>query len=175
MGICPRPAECRPNEDRAAPAAHLLFNDAPDGRHASETDKMAVRIRMKRLGRKHRPFYRICAMDSREKRDGKTIEEFGTYDPMLADKSARVQLDMDRVDYWLGVGAQPTEKVAVLIKKVKKNKFGETKAPPPMTLPKQPEAPAAEAPAEEAPAEDATAEGGEEAKTEDAPAEESAE
>ena len=132
---------------------------------------MAVRIRMKRLGRKHRPFYRICAMDSREKRNGKTIEELGTYDPMLADKAARVQLDMERVDYWMSVGAQPTEKVAVLIKKVKKNDFGETKSPPPMTLPKEREAPApaaeaeapaegdaADAPADEAPAEEAAAE-----------------
>ena len=120
---------------------------------------------MKRLGRKHRPFYRICAMDSREKRNGKTIEEIGTYDPMIADKSARVQLDMERVDYWIGVGAKPTEKVAVLIKKVRLNQFGETKSPPPMTLPKQPEAPAA---AEAAPSEEAPAEG-------DAPAEESTE
>ena len=124
---------------------------------------MAVRIRMKRMGRKHRPFYRICAMDSREKRDGKTIEELGTYDPMIADKSDRVKLDMERVDYWIGVGAQPTEKVAVLIKKVRNNDFGETKAPPPMMAPKEKEAAPAteEAPSEEAPAEEAPAEGGE--------------
>ena len=119
---------------------------------------MAVRLRMKRLGRKHRPFYRICAMDSREKRNGKTIEELGTYDPMLADKSARVQLNMERVDYWMGVGAQPTEKVAVLIKKVKQNDFGDTKAPPPMTPPKAIDEPEPAPAAEEAPAEESTEE-----------------
>ena len=129
---------------------------------------MAVRIRMKRMGRKHRPFYRICAMDSREKRDGKTIEELGTYDPMIADKAARVKLDLERVDYWLGVGAQPTEKVAVLIKKLRNNDFGETKAPPPMTPPKEKEAAAPaeaetseSAAAEETPAEGEASEGGE--------------
>ena len=127
---------------------------------------------MKRMGRKHAPFYRICAMDSREKRDGKTIEEFGTYNPMLPDKSQRVQLDMERVEYWLGVGAQPTEKVAVLIKKLKTNDFGETKSPPPMTPPKaidEPE-PAAEAPAEESAesSEGDAAEGGEEKPAEEA-------
>lgn len=113
---------------------------------------MAVRLRMKRLGRTHRPFYRICAMDSREKRNGKAIEELGTYDPMVREKADRVKLNMERVDYWLSVGAQPTEKVAVLIKKVKKNKFGATKEAPAMQAPKplaEPEAPAAE----EAPAE----------------------
>ena len=78
---------------------------------------MAVRIRMKRLGRRHRPFYRICAMDSRTPRDGKAIEELGTYDPMVRDVDARAVLNRERIDYWLSVGAKPTEKVAVLIKK----------------------------------------------------------
>jgi small subunit ribosomal protein S16 len=72
---------------------------------------------MKMMGRKHRPFYRICAVDGRNPRDGRVIEELGTYDPMVRDTDARVVLDGDRVKYWLGVGAQPTEKVAVLIKK----------------------------------------------------------
>ena len=133
---------------------------------------MAVRIRMKRLGRKHRPFYRICAMDSREKRDGKTIEELGTYDPMVREKSERVHLDMERVDYWLGVGAQPTEKVAVLIKKVRKNDFGSVKEPPPMQAPKPEEKPPEPA-AEETTADDAA--GGDSAETsEEASAEEPA-
>lgn len=139
---------------------------------------MAVRIRMKRLGRKHRPFYRICAMDSREKRDGKTIEELGTYDPMVREKSERVHLDMERVDYWLGVGAQPTEKVAVLIKKVRTNDFGSVKAPPPMQEPKPLPEPEPEPAAEEA-AEggDAAAEtpAAEEASSEEKPAEATAE
>ena len=127
---------------------------------------MAVRIRMKRLGRKHRPFYRICAMDAREKRDGKTIEELGTYDPMVREKSERVHLNMERVDYWIGVGAQPTEKVAVLIKKVRTNDFGTVKAPPPMQEPK-PEPPKEE-PAAEAPAEGESAEASEETPAEEA-------
>lgn len=80
---------------------------------------MAVRIRLKRVGRRHRACYRICVMDSRESRDGKAIEEVGTYDPMIADKNQRVTMRSERVDYWLGVGALPTEKVKVLIDKFK--------------------------------------------------------
>ncbi len=78
---------------------------------------MAVRIRLKKLGRKHRPFYRVCAMDARSPRGGKVLEELGTYDPMVRDTDARALLNGERIQYWLGVGAQPTEKVAVLIKK----------------------------------------------------------
>ena len=110
-----------------------------------------VRIRLKRMGRTHRPFYRISVMDAQMKRDGKTIEDIGHYDPMVPDKSQRVTLNLERLDYWLGVGAQPTEKVAVLIKKVKKNDWGATNAPPEAQAPKQPEPPAPEeVPAEEA-------------------------
>lgn len=126
---------------------------------------MAVRIRMKKLGRKHRPYYRICVMDQRKARDGKTIEDIGTYDPMVLDKAQRVSLDMERVDYWMSVGAQPSDKVATLIKKVRLNKFGSVKAPPPMTPPKEPPAPEPEA--EAAPAEEA-AEATEEAAAEEA-------
>jgi len=78
---------------------------------------MAVRLRMKKLGRRHRPFFRICAMDARSPRDGRVIEELGHYDPMVRETDARVVLDRERVDYWLGVGAKPTPKVAVLIRK----------------------------------------------------------
>ena len=78
---------------------------------------MSVRIRMKKLGRRHRPFYRICAMDARSPRDGRVLEELGTYDPMVADVDARAVLNGERISYWLGVGAQPSEKVKVLIKK----------------------------------------------------------
>lgn len=118
---------------------------------------MAVRIRMKRLGRKHRPFFRICVMDSRSARDGKAIEELGYYDPMVHDKSQRVNLDLERVDHWLSVGAKPSENVAALIKKVKTNRFGTAAAPPPLTPPKQPQKPAEEAAPEtaETPAEEA--------------------
>ena len=78
---------------------------------------MAVVIRMKQMGRTHRPFYRICAADRRTPRDGRVIEELGTYDPSVADTNARCTLNAARVDYWLGVGAQPSDKVRVLIKK----------------------------------------------------------
>jgi small subunit ribosomal protein S16 len=72
---------------------------------------------MKKLGRRHRPFFRICAMDARAPRDGREIEVIGTYDPMVRDPDARVQFNLERVSYWLSVGAQPTEKVAILLKK----------------------------------------------------------
>lgn len=78
---------------------------------------MAVKIRMKMMGRKHRPFFRICATDSRSPRDGKVLEELGTYDPMIADTDARVTLNNERLTYWLSVGAQPSENVKVFIKK----------------------------------------------------------
>lgn len=78
---------------------------------------MSVRIRMKKMGRAHRSFFRICAIDKRAPRDGRVLEELGTYDPSLADTDARAVLKADRVDYWLSVGAQPSDKVAVLIKK----------------------------------------------------------
>ncbi|MGH7201132.1 MAG: 30S ribosomal protein S16 [Planctomycetaceae bacterium] len=118
---------------------------------------MAVRIRMKRLGRKHRPFFRICVMDQRQPRDGAAIEELGHYDPMVRDKSQRVSLKMERVEHWLSVGAQPSEKVAALIRKVKSNRFGTAAPPPPLTPPKAPPEPEPEA-AEEAPAEAAAEE-----------------
>ena len=102
---------------------------------------MAVRIRMKRMGRKHRPFYRICVMDSRKQRDGEAIEEIGTYDTSVADKSKRVAINMERVDYWMSVGAKPSDNVATLIKKVKNNKFGSAAAPAPLIAPKEPPAP----------------------------------
>ncbi len=78
---------------------------------------MAVRIRMKKFGRRHRPFYRVCAVDSRRPRDGRVLEELGTYDPMVPDTDARAVLNGERIKYWLSVGAQPSEKVGVLIKK----------------------------------------------------------
>ena len=78
---------------------------------------MTVRIRMKKMGRTHRSFFRICAMDIRAPRDGKVLEELGTYDPLVPETHARALLNAERIDYWLGVGAQPSEKVAVLIKK----------------------------------------------------------
>ncbi len=78
---------------------------------------MAVRIRMKKMGRTHAPFFRVCAVDARKPRDGRVLEELGTYDPMVADTDARAILKGDRINYWVSVGAQPSDKVAVLIKK----------------------------------------------------------
>lgn len=78
---------------------------------------MAVRIRLKKMGRKARPFFRLCAVDAREPRDGKVIEELGYYDPMVRDTDARAILKGERIDYWLSVGAQPTDKAGILIKK----------------------------------------------------------
>lgn len=154
---------------------------------------MAVRIRMKQMGRAHRPFYRICAMDKRAPRDGKVLEELGTYDPMIPDTDARVQLNGERVDYWLGVGAQPSEKVAVLIKKygtsgthAETNKTAVEKLAQPKSIPERGEPVAKQKTAEEvaaeeakkaateAPAEEATEAPAEEANNEEASAEEAA-
>ena len=137
---------------------------------------MPVRIRLKKLGRKHRPYYRVCAMDQRSPRGGKVLEELGTYDPMIHDTDARALLRGERIQYWISVGAQPSEKVAVLIKKygvdgthldaqkAALEKLALPKAMPelgaPASLPKSKEpepAPAEEAAAEETKAEAAPA------------------
>jgi len=78
---------------------------------------VAVKIRLKRMGRTHRPFYRVCAMDSRTPRDGRVIEELGHYDPMVPDTDARAILNKERIDHWLSVGAKPSDNVRTLIKK----------------------------------------------------------
>src|SRR5438132_3994583 len=78
---------------------------------------VAVRIRMKKLGRKHRAYFRIVAIDSRQPRDGRIIEELGSYDPMVKNTDERVKLKPERIKYWMGVGAKPSEKVAVFLKK----------------------------------------------------------
>jgi small subunit ribosomal protein S16 len=78
---------------------------------------VSVVIRMKKMGKAHRAFFRICATDKRAPRDGRVLEELGTYDPFVPETDARARFNAERVAYWLGVGAQPSEKVAVLIKK----------------------------------------------------------
>ena len=78
---------------------------------------MAVKIRLKKTGRKNRPSYRIVATDARAKRDGEELEVLGHYDPRAADKEKQVAIDRDRVQYWLGVGAQPTETVAGMLRR----------------------------------------------------------
>jgi len=77
---------------------------------------MAVKIRLKRLGAKKVPFYRIVVADSRAPRDGKTIEEIGTYNPMV--NPAEVTIDAEKAISWIKNGAQPTETVRALLKKV---------------------------------------------------------
>jgi small subunit ribosomal protein S16 len=76
---------------------------------------MAVKIRMKRVGTKNTPVFRIVVADSRSPRDGKFIEQLGTYQPLK--KGNNYTLDLDRAKYWLGKGAQPSETVASFIKK----------------------------------------------------------
>ncbi|OCX66970.1 30S ribosomal protein S16 [Thioclava sp. SK-1] len=74
---------------------------------------MAMKIRLARGGSKKRPFYAIVASDSRMPRDGRFIEKLGTYNPLLPkDSEERVKMDAERVQYWLGQGAQPTDRVA---------------------------------------------------------------
>ena len=75
---------------------------------------MAVKIRLKRLGKIRAPYYRIVVADSRTKRDGRVIEEIGQYHP--TEEPSIIKVDSERAQYWLSVGAQPTEQVAALLK-----------------------------------------------------------
>lgn len=75
---------------------------------------MAVKIRLKRLGKIRAPYYRIVVADSRTKRDGRVIEEIGKYHPI--EQPSLIEVDSDRAQYWLGVGAQPTEQVLAILK-----------------------------------------------------------
>jgi small subunit ribosomal protein S16 len=78
---------------------------------------MAVSLRLKRMGRRNRPFYRLHACDSRSPLDGRVIEQLGYYDPINKDPAKQFVADLDRCKYWLGVGAQPSETVSSLLKK----------------------------------------------------------
>jgi small subunit ribosomal protein S16 len=73
---------------------------------------MSLKIRLARAGTKKRPYYHVVVADARSPRDGRFIERIGTYDPKLLDKTARVKLVTERVQHWLSVGAQPTDRVA---------------------------------------------------------------
>ncbi len=138
---------------------------------------MAMKIRLARGGSKKRPFYAIVAADSRMPRDGRFIEKLGTYNPMLPkDSEERVKMNMERVKYWLGEGAQPTDRVSRMLEAAgelpkkdrsnpKKGKPGkaaqaraEEKAEKAKAAEEAANAPAEEAPAEDAPAEEAAAE-----------------
>ena len=78
---------------------------------------MAVKLRLKRMGRRHRPFYRIAVIDGRNPRGGKTIEVIGHYDPLVSDSAKTTTLKKDRAEYWLNVGAQPSETVLSILRK----------------------------------------------------------
>jgi small subunit ribosomal protein S16 len=137
---------------------------------------MAMKIRLARGGSKKRPFYRIVASDSRMPRDGRYVEKLGTYNPLLAkDSEERVKMDMERVQYWLGQGAQPTDRVSRFLEAAgvieKKERANMKKAEPGKKATDRAEEKVAkaaaaaeaaaapvEAPVEEAPAEEAAAE-----------------
>jgi small subunit ribosomal protein S16 len=119
---------------------------------------------MKMMGRRHRPFFRLCAVDSRASRDGRVIEYLGHYDPLVKETDARAILNGERISYWLSVGAKPTEKTGILIKKYGQNgthldqqkaalerlKLSKPTAPPPVPLPKKKKEKPAEAAQESA-------------------------
>jgi small subunit ribosomal protein S16 len=135
-----------------------------------------MKIRLARGGSKKRPFYRVVAADSRMARDGRYVEKLGTYNPLLAkDDENRIQLNMERVQYWLGEGAQPTDRVARFLEAsgtlAKATRNNPEKAKPGKKAQDRVEEKAAkvadaaeaakaaaEAPAEEAPAEEPAAE-----------------
>jgi small subunit ribosomal protein S16 len=93
---------------------------SPPGDHRSSisnlenTTPVAVKIKLKRLGKIRAPYYRIVVADSRTKRDGRAIEEIGKYHPK--EEPSLIEVDSERVQYWLGVGAQPTEPVLAILK-----------------------------------------------------------
>ncbi|WP_343963388.1 MULTISPECIES: 30S ribosomal protein S16 [Kribbella] len=94
---------------------------------------MAVKIRLKRIGKKRAPHYRIVVMDARAKRDGRAIEEIGKYNPKA--EPSFIHVESDRAQYWLGVGAQPTEAVAAIFKASGDwQKFKGLDAPPPLRV-----------------------------------------
>ena len=101
---------------------------------------MAVRIRMKKMGRKHRHYFRIVAIDHHQPRDGRVIEELGSYDPHVADTDARVVLRPARIRYWMSVGAKPSENVAIFLKKYLE-KFEKAEAEAAAAPPPAPETP----------------------------------
>jgi small subunit ribosomal protein S16 len=137
-----------------------LFLQVPPPRNLP----IMVSLRLTRKGSKDRPYYKIIAIDSRKRRDGRCIEQLGTYDPMQ--EGVNYVLDLDKTDRWLSTGAKASETVASIIKKARSGNAPRTKAakPAPQAPKAAPpvEAPKAEAPkAEEAPAtEEPKTEGG---------------
>jgi small subunit ribosomal protein S16 len=93
----------------------------------SETTTVAVKIRLKRMGKIRTAIYRVVVMDSRTKRDGRAIEEIGKYDPNQ--EPSLIEIDMERADYWVAQGAQPTEAVAALLSKYRDGTLKVAEAP----------------------------------------------
>ena len=119
---------------------------------------MAMKIRLARGGSKKRPFYAIVASDSRMPRDGRFIEKLGTYNPLLAkDSEDRIQMNLERVQYWLSQGAEPTDRVARFLEaagvKAKTERKNLKKAKPGKKAQERAKARADKAAAAEAPAE----------------------
>jgi ribosomal protein S16 len=125
---------------------------------------MAIKIRLARGGSKKRPFYKIVAADSRMPRDGRFIEKLGTYNPLLPkDSEDRVKMDVERIQYWIGEGAQVTDRVSRFLEAAgvveKKERSNPKKGTPGKAAQERAEAKAAKAAeANEAPAEEAAAE-----------------
>jgi small subunit ribosomal protein S16 len=82
--------------------------------HRGDTTLVAVKIRLKRMGKIRTPYYRVVVVDSRKKRDGRVIEEIGKYHPK--EEPSFIEVTSERAQYWLGVGAQPSEAVEALLK-----------------------------------------------------------
>ena len=78
---------------------------------------MSVRIKLKKVGRRHRPSYRLTAVDRRRSRDSKVIEELGSYNPVHPREDQQVALNRERIEYWLSVGALPTDTVRRMLQK----------------------------------------------------------
>jgi len=90
---------------------------------------MAVKLRMTRIGRRHRPFFRINVIDSRTPRDGRVIEKLGQYDPLEKDKDKQILLNKDRAEFWLAQGAIPSDTVSeILLRFGIKHKYADEKA-----------------------------------------------
>ena len=90
---------------------------------------MAVKIRLQRGGATHAPYYRVVIADTRFPRDGRFVEKVGRYDPKNKDEGKQLSLELERIDYWLGVGAQPSDTVRSLIKKARRATPAEAAAP----------------------------------------------
>ncbi len=117
---------------------------------------MAVRIRLKRTGRRNRPFYRICVFDGRTRRDGAPVEELGSYDPRGADWDQKVKLKRQRAHYWLTVGAQPSETVASILRRFGVRKDGPVPEDEPVVVAAEPAVESTDAPEAAAASEEST-------------------